>query len=71
MHESGRWRGLGPVDLLIILTLAAACVAVGFGTGWLLDGVAESRPLITLFGLLMGLTAAALTTWSQLRKFRQ
>lgn len=57
------------VDLLALGLTDAACLGVGFGVGWLLDGVVDSRPLLTLFGLVVGIVVAVLATWAQMRKF--
>jgi F0F1-type ATP synthase assembly protein I len=57
------------IDLLTLGVTDAACLGAGFGVGWLLDGVVDSRPLLTLFGLVVGIVIAVLTTWSQMRKF--
>jgi F0F1-type ATP synthase assembly protein I len=44
------------------------CTAAGFGLGWLLDGIAESRPLLTLFFTLTGLVVAVAVSWSLVRR---
>jgi len=53
--------------MLLLLLLDVLVIGAGFGVGWLLDGVADSRPLLTLFGFVVGLTVAAVMTWSRLR----
>jgi F0F1-type ATP synthase assembly protein I len=56
---------------LVNLIVAVACIAAGFGIGWLLDGLAESRPLLTLFGSLVGLVVAIVFMWSRVRRSPQ
>lgn len=53
-------------DLLVIVFFDVASIAVGSIAGWLLDRVAESAPLLLLFGSLVGLVVAGTITWSRL-----
>ena len=53
--------------MLLLLLTDVLVIAAGTAAGWLLDGVVDSRPLLTLFGFLLGLTIALVTTWSRLR----
>jgi F0F1-type ATP synthase assembly protein I len=54
--------------MLLLLLADVLVIGAGIGVGWLLDGAADSRPLLTLFGFLVGLTIAVVTTWSRLRR---
>jgi F0F1-type ATP synthase assembly protein I len=54
--------------MLALLLVDLALLGGGFGLGWLLDGVAESRPLLTLFGFLVGLASAVIYSWGRLRR---
>jgi F0F1-type ATP synthase assembly protein I len=56
--------------MLLLVFADVALLGAGFGVGWLLDGVAESRPLLTLFGFVVGLTVAVVMTWSRVRRLR-
>ena len=52
----------------LMVLAVVVCVAAGFVIGWLLDGVAESRPLLTLFLTLVGLVLGVAISWSHLRQ---
>jgi F0F1-type ATP synthase assembly protein I len=54
--------------MLLLVLADVALVGAGFGLGWLLDGVAESRPLLALFGTVVGLAIAIAVTWSRVRR---
>jgi F0F1-type ATP synthase assembly protein I len=54
--------------MLALLFLDVLFVGGGFGIGWLLDSVAESRPLLTLFGALVGLAVAVIYSWGRVRR---
>jgi F0F1-type ATP synthase assembly protein I len=54
--------------MLLLLLADVLIIGVGFGVGWLLDGVVDSRPLLTLFGFVVGLTIAVIRTWSRIRR---
>jgi F0F1-type ATP synthase assembly protein I len=56
--------------MLALLFLDVLFVGGGFGIGWLLDSVAESRPLLTLFGALVGLAVAIIYSWGRVRRAR-
>jgi F0F1-type ATP synthase assembly protein I len=56
--------------MLALLFLDVLFVGGGFGIGWLLDSVAESRPLLTLFGALVGLAVAIIYSWGRVRRSR-
>ena len=56
------------LDVLTIVLLDVASIGIGLLVGWLLDGIAESTPLLALFGTLVGLVVAAVITWSRLKR---
>ena len=64
---SDRSHRLSGADVATVIVLDAAIIAISVLIGWLLDRVAESAPLLELFGLVMGIAVAAVLTWSRLR----
>jgi F0F1-type ATP synthase assembly protein I len=54
--------------VVVIVLVDLVLLAAGLGLGWLLDGVAESRPLLAVFGFAIGLIVAVAFTWSRVRR---
>jgi F0F1-type ATP synthase assembly protein I len=54
-------------DVLTVVVLDIAAIGIGALVGWLLDKVAESAPLLLLFGAVIGLVVASVLSWSRLR----
>jgi F0F1-type ATP synthase assembly protein I len=54
--------------VLVIVLVDLVCLGAGLGLGWLLDGVAESRPLLAVFGFAIGLIVAVAFTWSRVHR---
>jgi F0F1-type ATP synthase assembly protein I len=64
-HGAPRRGGRGG-EIVTVLVLDAAVIGIGILVGWLVDRVAESTPLLSLLGLVVGLIVAAVLTWSRL-----
>ncbi len=61
-------RRLGPADIVTLVVLDVVIVGLGLLIGWLLDKVAESAPLLALFGFVVGMVIAVILTWSRLSR---
>jgi hypothetical protein len=58
---------LGPVRVVFVLLFDGVLMGIGTVGGWLLDRVAESAPLLELFGLAAGMGVGGIVTWVYLR----
>ncbi|MFL6241278.1 MAG: AtpZ/AtpI family protein [Actinomycetes bacterium] len=61
-------RPITTADVLTVVVLDVAAVAIGILLGWLLDRVAQSAPLLSLLGLIVGLIVAVVLTWTRLTR---
>lgn len=58
----------GLLDLLSLGLVSGVCVAAGAGIGWGLDALLGTAPILTAVGLLLGVAAAVVGTWSLARR---
>lgn len=52
-----------------IATLSAICVALGVGVGWWLDERTSAPHVFVFLGLVLGVAAAVLSTWSIVKRY--
>jgi F0F1-type ATP synthase assembly protein I len=55
-----------PAKVVVLLLFVGVLMGIGTVVGWLLDRVAESAPLLELFGLAIGIGLGGIVTWSRL-----
>jgi F0F1-type ATP synthase assembly protein I len=53
--------GLGAVTALLFV--------IGLGLGWLIDRMLHTLPIFTLVGLVLGIAAAGMYTYVEIRKY--
>lgn len=62
-------EGLGWSSLLSLGAVSAFLIVLGFGLGWLADGLLHTSPILVLVGIAVGIGAAVCFTFVRIRSF--
>lgn len=69
MNDDQPRPGLNLWSLVGIGGFNAACLLVGMGLGWLVDGWLGTTPALTLAGLACGIVGGVVGTWIRIRPY--